>query len=91
MAGASIRIDIDDREVKHALERLLRRTGDLSDPMREIAEVLLGSTRGGYLQTALHLRRSLLNTNGARAYPRGRGGTVLKWGRTISLDVLRCA
>jgi len=47
MAGMHIKIDIDNREVKHALERLLRRTGDLSDPMREIAEVLLGSTRGG--------------------------------------------
>jgi len=36
MAGTSIRIDIDDREVKRTLERLLRRTDDLSDPMRRI-------------------------------------------------------
>jgi len=45
MAGTHIRIELDDRQVRQALDRLLRATRDLSDPMAEIAEVLLENTQ----------------------------------------------
>ena len=37
-----IRIEIDDRDVIQALQRLQRRVGDLTPAMREIGEVGIG-------------------------------------------------
>ena len=40
-----IRIDIDDLEVRQALERLQRRVGDLTPAMEDIGELLIETTK----------------------------------------------
>lgn len=42
--GLDIRIDIDDREIRTALNRLLRATGDLTPAMKNIGEYLVQAT-----------------------------------------------
>ena len=45
MAGVTIRVEFDDREVRRALDRLAKAGADLTPAMREIGEVLLNSAR----------------------------------------------
>ena len=52
-----IRIDIDDREVKQALEKLQRRVGDMTPAMRDIGEVLTQSTAPRHRRLAARCSR----------------------------------
>ena len=45
MAGTSIDFEIDDRQVRQTLDRLIQAGVDLTDPMREIGEILLQHTQ----------------------------------------------
>ena len=45
MAGATIRVELDDAETRAALNRLVAAGGDLTPAMREIGEHLLNTTR----------------------------------------------
>ena len=45
MAGVTIRVEFDDREVRRALDRLAKAGADLTPAMREIGETLLNSAR----------------------------------------------
>ena len=40
-----IRIDIDDRDVGQALQRLQRRVGDMTPAMEDIGELLIETTK----------------------------------------------
>lgn len=46
----SFEINVDDDEVQAMLTRLLHRTGDLSDPMEEIATLLANEAEDAFLQ-----------------------------------------
>ena len=45
MAGVTIRVELDDREVRRVLDRLAKAGADLTPAMREIGETLLNSAR----------------------------------------------
>ena len=45
MAGAAIRVEFDDAEVRRALDRLIAAGGDLRPVMEDIGEHLLNTTR----------------------------------------------
>ena len=45
MAGARVRIEIDDAQARAALDRLVKAGADLTPAMKEIGETLINSTR----------------------------------------------
>ena len=68
MAGVTIRVELDDREVRRALDRLAKAGADLTPAMREIGETLLNSARKPRNKgKVLTLDGSLRGTLAARA------------------------
>lgn len=45
MAGVTIKVEFDDREVRRALDRLAKAGADLTPAMREIGEVMVSSAK----------------------------------------------
>ena len=52
MAGARIRVELDDTEVRQALNRLIAAASDMSPLMRDIGEHLLNTTRDRFVDQA---------------------------------------
>ena len=77
-----ISIDIDDREVKQALQTLQRRLGDMTPAMREIGEVLIETTKQRFVtSTAPDGSRWAPNSPATiMQYLRARGGAFGKRG-----------
>jgi len=65
-----IRIDIDDREVRQALERLQRKVGDLTPAMEDIGELLIETTKQRFAtSTAPKIKWVSLTFTFARSLP----------------------